>query len=310
MQRFARLTSVIFDGLLGAEAQLLHKARRLRPASFTLIELLVVIAIIAILASMLLPALSSAKAKAQATGCLSNGRQIGLALMTYAGDNEDAMPNKPWQFGPYVNSRGKACGAEWEYTPAAQLEPLINNPLVWVCPTKRRGLTYKSEPGTFDPSITGFISYGFNYLGAFPYDDPSAPPRKLSTLRKPTETVAQAEVNGTDDPAEAGGNGGSGASDAAWLDDWWARNSYPLNEQIMGWSTNHRFQSQKGKHNKRVNIIYVDGHAGLSLPSRLVWGQFFSKYDGLVTWNVAGAPPLEWNTPVSIPKLDVWETAP
>ena len=123
----------------------MSNSRALR-RGFTLIELLVVIAIIAILAAILFPVFAQARDRARQVGCLSNLRQIGLATQMYAQDYEETTPNQWWTHS--------GC-TEWDCTPAWQLAPYIKNTQVWVCPSKGRGAP--------DPSVTKFISYGFNW---------------------------------------------------------------------------------------------------------------------------------------------------
>ena len=171
--------------------------KSIKQRAFTLIELLVVIAIIAILAAILFPVFAQARDKARQSACLSNCKQIGLAVTMYAQDyDETFFWQKDWNevvdvgsgfWGPSYKTY-----IRWPIAHA----PYIKNTDVYRCPSDKgtndvRGVAAKS-PGCAGCS-PWYISYGANLMMMDGYGSKTAVPTTLAQITRPSDKIALAE---------------------------------------------------------------------------------------------------------------------
>jgi len=207
---------------------------------FTLIELLVVIAIIAILAALLLPTLSGAKAKARQTQCMNNEKQMNLAMSLYLGDSGDAFPGLASRMNGFQPM-------DWIYwrTNTAQYPPLAKSPILLSmgttqsnmlrCPcdtddSARQSVPYPGDgPYLFSYSLTGYgmgtvpnglggnYNYGMSSVFMGTVNQPSYYLFRSANIQNPARKIMFAEepntYNGTDNPP---GSNGLPIQDGRW----------------------------------------------------------------------------------------------
>jgi prepilin-type processing-associated H-X9-DG protein len=257
-----------------------------------LIELLVVIAIIAILASMLLPALSKAKEKAKAAQCLSNLKQIVLGATMYSEDFRNtyfnlgggSMPNDgQWTSGPRSEVLLQPTDT-YAYWALGYLEYYAKNKNVFHCPASIHpdewhddGRYYPSE--FWQNSTYGLCNYLLNSSG-YDIDEPAGV-KKITSYKSPTKMIfcqdaAEQKMEGADDSI------GLFPGKSQILTQWIGQPPYGGLSGLYG---GYHFDLEWYRHSKGCQTAWVDGHVSRIRFTGLNVGIDYRHYTGLIPLN-------------------------